>query len=337
MVNYWGVRLGEGGKFVKACYNSKIIAIGWFDLDNLEWLNSEKNPEKALELLKKKFRENHKDNSSESSISLKCGEIFRFVREFKEGDIVLVPEPQERKIIIGKITGPYRYVETPKDGCDYKHRRAVEWLKELPRDELSQKLKNSLVWLTVVSLEDHSLEIDALIQGQKAKLPEKEVTGEGLYKAIIERLKEMEPRNFEKFIAHLLDILGFDSATPMNYVGDKGIDVIGKLDSGLTNITVHVQVKKVSGSLGIGEVLNIRGTLGTGEHGAIITTSRFTNQAEEEAQRPEKIPITLIDGERLVELVLEHYEEFDEEYKDLLNIDKKEIPMKDRFIIKPRK
>jgi restriction system protein len=336
MVKYWGVRLGEGGRFVKACYNSKFIAIGWFDSDNLDWLNSEKNPEKALDTLKDMFREKHPDNS-ESSVGMKCGEIFRFVREFKEEDIVLVPEPQERKIIIGKITGQYRYVDSPKDECDYHHRRTVEWLKTVSRDEVSQKLRNSLVWLTVVSLEDHSLEINALIQGQKAKLPEKEVTGEGLYEAVIERLKEMNARDFERFIAHLLNIIGFDSATPMNYVGDKGIDVIGNLNAGLTSITLHVQVKKVSSSLGNDEVLKIRGTLGQDEHGAIITTSRFTRQAEEESRRSGVKPITLINGDNLVELILEHYDELDEQYQNLLSIVKKEIPMKDRFIITPRK
>jgi hypothetical protein len=36
-------------------------------------------------------------------------------------------------------------------------------------------------------------------------------------------------------------------------------------------------------------------------------------------------------------LVLEHYDELDEEYQNLLNIVKKDIPMKDMFIIKPPK
>ena len=336
MVKYWGVRLGEGGKFVKVCYENKVIAIGWFDSENLNWLNSEKDPEKALDVLKKRFRIQHPDNS-ESSVGMKCGEIYRFVREFQEGDVVLVPDPQERKIIIGRISGQYQYVQNPQDECDYNHRRKVEWLKIVSRDEVSQKLKNSLVWLTVVSLEDHSLEINAFIQGQKIERHEDEITGEGLYDAIIERLKEMNPRDFEKFVADLLGVVGFDSATPMNYVGDKGIDVIGNLNAGLTSITLHVQVKKVSSSLGNDEVLKIRGTLGSDEHGAIITTSRFTRQAEEESRRSGVKPITLINGDNLVELILEHYDELDENYQNLLKIVKKEIPFKDRFIITPRK
>ena len=193
------------------------------------------------------------------------------------------------------------------------------------------------MWLTVVSLEDHSLEINALIQGQKIEYPKSEVTGEGLYEAIIERLKEMNPRNFERFIAHLLSVIGFDSATPMNYVGDKGIDVIGNLNAGLTYITLHVQVRKVSSSVGNDEVLKIRGTLGSDEHGAIITTSRFTRQADEESRRSDVKPITLINGDALVELILEHYDELEEQYQDLLNIVKKEIPLKDRFTITSKK
>lgn len=334
MAKYWGVRLGEGGRFVKPCYDGKFIAIGWLS-ENLDWLNSEKDPEKALESLKRRFRKEY-PNDSESSSAMKCGEIFRFVREFKADDIVLVPEPQERKIIIGKITGLYQFVSNPTDGCDYSHRRKVEWLKTVSRDDFSQKLRNALVWLTVVSLEDHSLEIDELIQGLKIEHPEIEITGEGLYEAVLDRLKEMSPRDFEKFIANLLGVIGFDSATPMNYVGDKGIDVIGSLNAGLTSVTLHVQVKKVSFALGNDEVLKIRGTLGPDEHGAIVTTSRFTRQAEEESRRSSVKPITLISGDNLVELILQHYDEINEEYQKLLNISKKEIPMKDKFIIKAR-
>jgi hypothetical protein len=41
------------------------------------------------------------------------------------------------------------------------------------------------------------------------------------------------------------------------------------------------------------------------DHGVVITTSRFTNDAVAEASAPEKAPIGLVDGPKLVDLLIE--------------------------------
>jgi restriction system protein len=125
--------------------------------------------------------------------------------------------------------------------------------------------------------------------------------------------------------------MGFE-ATTTRYVGDKGIDITGKLNAeGLTNLSLQVQVKRVTGSLGIDQVLQLRGTLGPDDHGALITTSTFTPQAREEALNEKKKQIALIDGEALSDLILEHYDDLDEEYKKILPLKPKEIPLNERF------
>ena len=35
---YWGIRIGEGGKFVEQARKGKYVAIGWNRLGNLEWV-----------------------------------------------------------------------------------------------------------------------------------------------------------------------------------------------------------------------------------------------------------------------------------------------------------
>ena len=75
----------------------------------------------------------------------------------------------------------------------------------------------------------------------------------------------------------------------------------------------------------------LRGTLGIDEHGVLITTSRFTKQAQAEAEAEGKKPIALIDGQVLVDLILTHYDELDEEYKQLLQLGKREVPLRERF------
>jgi len=74
-------------------------------------------------------------------------------------------------------------------------------------------------------------------------------------------------------VTHLLSIIGFEAATTQ-YIGDKGVDVIGTLNpEGLTNITLKAQVRRVKGSIGIKEILMLRGTLAPDEHGVFIATS----------------------------------------------------------------
>ena len=80
----------------------------------------------------------------------------------------------------------------------------------------------------------------------------------------------------------------------------------------------------------------MRGTLAVDEHGAIITTSDFTLQARREAESENMKPISLIDGEMLVDIILKYYDELNDKYKELIQLKKKElIALRDRFIVVP--
>jgi restriction system protein len=53
-------------------------------------------------------------------------------------------------------------------------------------------------------------------------------------------------------------------------------------------------------------IREFQGALGPFDRGIFMTTSVFTQQAEDQAGAPGYKPIDLIDGERLVELLIEH-------------------------------
>jgi len=62
---------------------------------------------------------------------------------------------------------------------------------------------------------------------------------------VLETLMELDGREFEEFVRHVLELIGF-TAEATQYVGDKGIDVNGVLDAeGLASITLRVQVKRL--------------------------------------------------------------------------------------------
>lgn len=334
MTAYWGIRLGEGGKYVDDGYSGKFIAVGWENLGDLSWMLTQESDEDVLNKLKVLYKHVN-GNVTNSQVGIQCGELLRFVRTVKKGDIFLLPNPSKRSVIIGKITGDYQWKETWADKCPFKNRRNVEWIRSVPRSELSTKLKNSLVWLTVISLEEHRSEVESLVVEIPHK-PEKgpliPVTGKDLSDRIIELLLSLDPRKFEEFTSHLLSVSGFE-AVNRQYTGDKGIDIDGYFSTELVTLNLKVQVKRVSGSLGNNIVLQLRGTLGTDEHGAIVTTGVFTRQAIEEAESSGKKNIKLVDRDGLVDLVLTHYDELDDRYKSLLNLKKKDIPLSDLFYL----
>jgi len=328
---YWGIRLGRGGKFVEHARKGKYIAIGWNELGNLEWLaNKQRSWGEVRDQFTKRYKDTYK--GAEIQIGQGFGQVVKFVREMKEGDIVVVPDMAKGKALMGRVIGSYEYKDDWADGCPYLQRRNVEWIKEVKKDTIPIKLKTSLgCLLTVFSLDHRKQEIMSLVIPPPGGEPPVTVQGNELAKVIISRLFNLAPEKFEHFVTHLLTLVGFE-ATATQYTGDRGVDVIGTLNpEGLANITLKAQVKRTSGHISNQDILKLRGTLGVDEHGVLITTGGFTKQAQAEAEAEGKKPIALIDGGTLIDLILTHYDELDEEYKELLQLSKREVPLRERF------
>ena len=100
---------------------------------------------------------------------------------------------------------------------------------------------------------------------------------------------------------------GFEQAVVTSARGDGGIDVRGTLVVGdVVRTMMAVQVKRWSSNVQAPVVQQVRGSLGTHKQGLIITTSDFSPGARQEASRPDAIPVALMNGEQLVNLLVEH-------------------------------
>jgi restriction system protein len=330
-LRYWAVRLGERGKYVQIGKIGTFVAIGWNELGDLRWFAESRYDDEALEKLSESYAQAYLVDSN-TKVSINSGQIARFVKEISVGDIVLVPDPPRRMVLLGRVLGDYDYRDDWKDDCPYSRRRKTEWMREISRDELPQRLKDSLgAHLTVFNLDRHSEPIQELLTGRAELKAKREVTGEELRRSVIEKLMELDPKKFQEFTSHVLGILGFEAGTS-RYVGDRNIDIAGELSvEGLTTVSLRVQVKRWTGSVGIEEVQRIRGTLGPDDHGALITTSTFTKAAWDDAYDEKKKQVALIDGEALVDLILKHYDELDEDYRNLLPLKRKELALTDRY------
>jgi restriction system protein len=123
---------------------------------------------------------------------------------------------------------------------------------------------------------------------------------------IINQLKQIEPRDFEIFSKRLLEVYGFKDVAVTNYTKDGGIDGTGKLKVGITFLDVAFQCKRWRGNVGRKEIDSFRGVVqGDYEQGIFFTTSSFSKEAKNASRKRGAVPIILIDGETLVDIMIE--------------------------------
>ena len=119
----------------------------------------------------------------------------------------------------------------------------------------------------------------------------------------------LTPPGFESLCKRLLTELGLAQLQTVGKAGDRGIDIDGHLRvSPVVSFRVGVQCKRyVEGNKIVPhQIRELQGALGSFDRGIFVTTSVFTQQAEEQASLPGYKPIDLIDGERLIDLLIEH-------------------------------
>ena len=128
---------------------------------------------------------------------------------------------------------------------------------------------------------------------------------------LLELIKKKSPRFFEQLVVDLMLAMGYggsveDAGQSIGQSGDGGIDGIIKEDRlGLSNI--YLQAKRWEGTVGRPVIQAFAGAL-MGRHatrGVFITTSNFSAEAIDYATHLPQ-PIILIDGEKLVQLMIEY-------------------------------
>lgn len=127
-------------------------------------------------------------------------------------------------------------------------------------------------------------------------------------KQLRDYLSKMDPYQFEALIAELLRAMGYEDVEVTKASGDKGVDVVGRVQVGITTITEVVQVKRQQGSVTRPVVDQLRGALPYHKaiRGTLITLGKFASSCEQAALFPGAAPITLIDGERLIDVLIEN-------------------------------
>lgn len=296
-----------------------LIAIGWHELGNVG----------QLPPTRQAFKEAYAaaiPNSKPGTIPVSAGQIFRFVHEMHVGDIVVYASRHDRMIHIGRVQGPYEYVMDAE--AEYPHRRAMDWLRHINRDEFSQSALYEIgSAMTLFRVTSHAEEFLSAITGeviaQPADVDDEAVASiaeqfeESTEDFIIKRLKEAQsPQEFEHFVAHLLQCMGY-FARVTKVSGDGGIDVIAHKDElGFEEPIIKVQCKQTLGTNGRPDVQKLYGAIEKEEKGLFVTLGSFSPDARTFEQT--KSNLRLIDGKALVDLVFTHYDRFSPRYRALI-------------------
>lgn len=132
-----------------------------------------------------------------------------------------------------------------------------------------------------------------------------------LAQELIETIKSANPMFFEKLVIDLLIKMGYggsrrDAGEAIGRSGDEGIDGIIKEDR-LGLDVIYMQAKRWENVVGRPEIQKFAGALQgqRAKKGVFITTSKFTNEAEQFVRNIDS-KIILIDGEKLTKLMIEH-------------------------------
>lgn len=321
----WMIRCGEGGYLFEEFKSKSMIGIGWNELGDL-------NVFEDKESIREKYTVIY-DNDSPGKIVSSVTQIKKFKFDFNINQSVITYNPIERIYLIGTIVGGYEYKEN--EISDSYHIRRVNWEKEIKRDDLSIQSKNSLgSTLTIFEIPDFVKKelldfkesgiekIESEIETEKEVL--EQIKDDTLIKSrefIKDKINKLDWEQMQELMAGVLRSMGYK--TKISMAGsDRGRDIIASPDGlGLQNPRIIAEVKHRKGQMGTPNIRSFIGGLREGDKGIYLSTGGFSKEAKYEAERA-NIPITLIDLEYLVDLIIDNYDNFDPISRSLIPLKK---------------
>jgi restriction system protein len=320
----WMVR-NNGGDYADEFVRQSIVAIGWKDAGSLTSL-------KSRDQIIRKVKETWTDYKPMKAV-MSGSQLDKIANVMQVGDRVITFDPSSRIYHVGRIVGPYEFRSDADDVL--ANRRPVVWDGKIERDDLSVPTKNSLgSTLTIFTVpEPAEAEIEAILRGQGAAAhaphesvaAEPEIGDENLLDETEARAREftkdklaqLEWDEMQELVAGLLRAMGYK--TRVSAPGsDRGKDIVASPDGlGLEQPRIVVEVKHRQGQVNSQQIRSFLGGRHKDDRGLYVSSGGYSKDARYEADRA-SIPLTLMDLEGLVDLVIEYYEKLDLPTRTLL-------------------
>jgi predicted Mrr-cat superfamily restriction endonuclease len=309
----FALKISHRDKALPNALESDDIVIGWsragdlHDLD-LGWYD-------FREIVHQEY---HSDQDDYRKAGASAGNLWRFIREMKEGDLVVVPDGSE--FYVAKVTGDARY-EPEKVEDDTAHRRSVNWLNDsepIPRGIARSALQSRMkARQTCVEATDLIPEIqDALEAAQSDEHPSFDSDlRQKLVQDTLEDIRKarIESYGFEKLVKSVLQSLGGENVTIVPRSKDQGVDITALFTVADTfSFTVAAQAKHFREDPPVKpkHVEQLRD--GMDAEGAtlgwLVTSGTFSEETEmrkDEIEDETGYEIQLVDGEQLAALIVD--------------------------------
>jgi restriction system protein len=327
----WVVHLSNDEASAQRARDEGFICIGWTKIGNLA-------PHDSRDKMKAAYRKGYPE-ASDGTIRSSYGQVYRFAHKMQIGDPLVYPIKGSRDILIGEITGLYRWAadDAALVAADYCNVRTVKWLKRVPRIAFSQDALHSFGgFSSVATADDYLEEVIAVLKGERVATvtPEKknsdrsegaDAKSEEPRVNLAERAEEetkdyllrqwsRTAQQFEEVVASVFRAMKYTAHVQAG-THDLGVDVIAHPDPlGVQPPLLKIQAKSGTGRIGAPEVKQLRGLLNQGEKGVLVALGGFSNDAKHVQQND--ADLVLIDGERFVELFLEFYDQLSAEIRN---------------------
>lgn len=309
------LRIAPGGvdKVPEALSADQII-IGWAKADGL--LDPALSWEEFREIIRKAY---YSGEPTLRKAGAAAGHMWRFIRDMKPGDLVVVPYGADFFVV--EIEGPATY-DPSKVEDDSAYRRLVRWLngkKPIPRQAARSALISRMKTQgTCADATDLLGEIrDCLTLALRGELPtfQNDLQMRLVREALDElRSGRIENFGFERLIQTVLRSLGAEEVRIVPRSEDKGADLVaGFRVAGAFQLRVAVQAKHWQPEPPVGrDVVEqlIRGIEAEAANlGMVITSGSISDEAFQVAEQyfeDKGIRIELVDGEQFAKLIVEH-------------------------------
>lgn len=305
------------GKYAEAFVRGGYVAIGWFGETDLSAVTSRDE-------INSLYRAAHPYDTSNLVIGQQVGQITRFLLELQPGDFVITPSQDTELVYYGEVLADPIYSFVSGDpACPFPHRRPVSWSKNmLRRVDLSVPFQNTIrSTLTVFRVSQRDEFFTIIGKEDQVSAPTNEAYDP--VKAVLQQVLQLDDKEFEILITHLLSALGFEGSEHTGKTGDGGVDETGELNvSNLAKVKVFVQAKRyqLGSKIPSGTVRQLRQAIPFGGQGAFITTADFQKNAHEVALEAGFPRIGLINGSQLVDLLIEHWDDIPEDFQVRLGL-----------------
>lgn len=290
------------------------LIIGWAEAEGL--LDSNLSWEGFRDIVRRAYYADQPDLRKAGSAA---GHLWRFIREMKPGDLVVVPYGAE--FFVAEVSGPATY-DRAKVQDDSAYRRAAQWLNEgrpisrqLARSALVSRMKTQGTCADATDLLEEIKECLALARSGQAPTFQTDLQARLVREVLAElRSGRIESFGFERLIQTVLRGLGAEEVRIVPRNQDKGADLLATFRvAGAFRQVVAVQAKhwqpEPPVSRDVVEQL-IRGIEAESANlGMVVTSGSISDAAVQVAEQyfEEKgIRIELLDGEQFAKLMVEH-------------------------------